>query len=72
MTWEEFCEKAIKNGAVKMNRVFKDKYKEKIIFRNVVFYGQGTVHYLKGDTICEAFTQDRTPDQMDKIREALQ
>ena len=72
MTWEEFCEKVKEFGAVKVDRVFKNKYKEKIVFRNVVFYGQGTIHYLKGDIICEAFTQDRTPDQMYQIMKALQ
>ena len=72
MTWEELCEKAKEMGAVKVDRVFKNKYKEKIIFRNVAFYGQGTVHYVNGDTICEAFTQDRTPEQMYQIMKALQ
>ena len=71
MTWEELCKKAKEMGAVIVNRTFKDKYKEKIIFRDVVFYRQGTVHYLSGDTICEAFTQDRTPKQMYQIMKAL-
>lgn len=71
MTWNELKEKARKMGAEIRIPVFKNKAKEKIIFRGLVFWGEGLVGPVYNDSYGESFTQDRTPAQMLKIMNAI-
>lgn len=76
MQWEELKEKAKKMGATIVIRTFADGTIEKIVFNNVAFYSDGGVcgiyERVDGSTYCgSAFTQDRTPEQMLMIMEAL-
>ena len=64
MTWNELKQKAKEMGAEIIEPVFKNKTKEKIIFRNLVFWGEGLVGPVYNNVYGESFTQDRTPAQM--------
>ena len=72
MTWEELKIKAIEMGAEVREPVFKNRAKEKIIFRNLVFWGDGLVGPIYNDVYGESFTQDRTPEQMLMIMRGLE
>lgn len=75
MTWEELCEKAKEIGYVEVEKFPYEKPQMAIVNEDVevAFYRDGTVECdVYNDDCCgKPFTNDRTPDQMYQIMEAL-
>ena len=74
MNWEKLKEIGTNMGAEISSQAFNGVAKEKIVFRNLVFFEDGAIHQVynsKYNMYGVAFAQDRTPEQMLAIMNSL-